>query len=98
VHAVWTLPEGDADFSVRWWSIKRWFSTHIRDGGVRSLSRQRSGERNIWQRRFWEHTMRDQRDFAAHVDYVHFNPVKHGLVSDAGEWPYSTFHRKAERG
>jgi putative transposase len=98
LHAVWTLPEGDADFSTRWSLIKRGFSARIAKGEVRSASRIAKGERGIWQRRFWEHTVRDETDFARHVDYVHFNPVKHGLVENAEGWPFSSFRRAVARG
>ena len=99
LHAVWTLPAGDADFSGRWLLIKRGFSLAVA-GGVegRSLSRLGKRERGVWQRRFWEHLIRDARDYAAHVDYVHFNPVRHGLVSRVGDWPYSSFGRAVARG
>jgi len=98
MHAVWTLPEGDDDFSTRWGSIKRMFSAGLEGGEARSEGRMRRGERGVWQRRFWEHTIRDERDYAAHVDYVHFNPVKHGLVEGPGYWPFSSFRRAVERG
>lgn len=98
LHCVWTLPEGDSDFSGRWKDIKTIFSKRLPGGEARSASRVGKGERGIWQRRFWEHTIRDERDYAAHVDYVHFNPVKHGLVTDVAAWPYSTFHRDVARG
>ena len=98
MHAVWTLPAGDAGYSARWGLIKRWFSAALPPGEERSASRAAKGERGIWQRRFWEHTVRDAEDFARHVDYVHFNPVKHGLAGRAGEWPHSTFRRAVARG
>ncbi len=98
LHAVWTLPEGDADFSGRWLLIKRGFSLAVAGGERRSASRAAKGERGIWQRRFWEHAIRDARDYSAHVDYVHFNPVKHGLVARVGDWPFSTFRRAVARG
>jgi len=98
MHAVWTLPAGDADFSLRWTLIKRWFSAAIPACEPRSASRAAKGERGVWQRRFWEHTVRDAEDFARHVDYVHFNPVKHGLARCAGDWPYSSFRRAVARG
>jgi putative transposase len=98
MHAIWTLPAGDADFSNRWACIKRAFSSRLPPNEARSESRLRQGERGIWQRRFWEHTIRDARDFAAHIDYVHFNPVKHGLVQCPLDWPYSSFHRCVARG
>jgi putative transposase len=81
LHAVWTLPEGDCDFSTRWASIKRLFSWQLPPGEARSRSRVAKRERGIWQRRYWEHMIRDEADFRTHVDYVHFNPVKHGWSS-----------------
>lgn len=98
MHCIWTLPDGDPDFSSRWQNIKAGFSMRLPPGEHRSASRVGKGERGIWQRRFWEHTIRDDRDYAAHVDYVHFNPAKHGLVSDVRDWPYSSFHRHVARG
>ena len=68
------------------------------NGEHRSLSRVSKGERGIWQRRFWEHTIRDDRDYGVHMDYIHFNPVKHGLVADVAHWPYSSFHRCVAEG
>lgn len=93
IHAVWTLPEGDTDFAVRWRWIKIRFSRAIPVGEPLSATRRTRGERGIWQRRYWEHLIRDDRDLAAHIDYCWFNPVKHGLVRDVEDWPYSTFHR-----
>jgi putative transposase len=98
MHAVWTLPKGDLAFPARWQAIKMGFSKGIEPGEGLSGSRSVRGERGIWQRRFWEHCVRDERDRAAHVDYVHFNPVKHGLVGAVGEWPYSSFRRAVARG
>jgi len=93
MHCVWTLPKGDADFPGRWRAIKKAFSKSVRIGEPRSPVMIRRGERGIWQRRYWEHTIRDDRDFAGHVDYTHFNPVKHGLAEHPAEWPHSSFHR-----
>ena len=93
LHTVWTLPEGDADFANRWRTIKQRFSRALDVTERRSRVRLRRGERGIWQRRFWEHAIRDERDFAAHVDYVHVNPVKHGYVARVQDWPFSTFRR-----
>ena len=93
LHAVWTLPEGDADFSLRWRLIKTAFSRELPPGEGVSSSRSNRGERGIWQRRYWEQTLRDEEDFARHVDYIHFNPVKHGHVRRVQDWPYSSFHR-----
>jgi putative transposase len=93
MHCLWTLPVGDDDFPRRWQAIKTGFSRALPDVERRNLSMVRRGERGIWQRRYWEHTIRDARDYGAHMDYVHFNPVKHGYVAHAGDWPYSTFRR-----
>ena len=86
MHCVWTLPEGDSDFPARWRSIKLGFSFALRIGGP------------IWQRGYWEHAIRDKADFNAHMDYVHFNPVKHGYADHPAEWPYSTFRACVRRG
>jgi putative transposase len=98
MHAMWTLPEGDAAYSVRWALIKRWFSAAVPPGEDRSASRAAKGERGLWQRRFWEHTVRDAEDFSRHVDYIHFNPVRHGVAVGAGDWPYSSFRQAVARG
>jgi putative transposase len=98
LHAIWTLPEGDADFAVRWRLIKATFSRGLLRGERISSSRARKGERGIWQRRYWEHTLRDDRDFARHMDYIHINPVKHGHVTRASDWPHSSFHRMVRHG
>jgi putative transposase len=83
----------DADFSGRWRSIKTLFSKRVPPVEARTQSAALRGERGIWQRRFWEHTIRDDRDFGNHMDYVHFNPVKHGHASLPADWPYSSFKR-----
>lgn len=93
LHAIWTLPEGDADFAARWRLIKSGFSHALPGGEPISNSRASKGERGIWQRRYWEHTIRDQEDFNRHLDYIHFNPVKHGHATRPQDWPYSSFHR-----
>jgi putative transposase len=93
LHAVWTLPVGDWDYPTRWMLIKAGFSRRIPAGERRNKSRMTKGERGIWQRRYWEHAIRDAHDYAAHVDYTHYNPVKHGLVKCVKDWPYSSFHR-----
>jgi putative transposase len=98
LHAVCTLPEGDADFATRWRLIKSAFSRCLVTGERISESRVAKGERGIWQRRNWEHTIRDDDDFARHVDYTHINPVKHQLVARASDWPYSSFHRMVKLG
>jgi len=94
MHAIWTLPPGDADFSRRWGRIKAGFSR--RYGGVHTSAPGRNS--GLWQPRFWEHLIRDEKDLATHVDYTHYNPVKHGLVQRVAEWPYSSFHRHVQQG
>ncbi|MCQ8130751.1 REP-associated tyrosine transposase [Methylomonas rivi] len=98
MHAVWTLPPGDADFSKRWRLVKSGFSRALPKTEYRANVRKMAGERGIWQRHFWEHLIRDEADFERHVDYVHVNPVKHGLVARVADWPYSSFHRYVEGG
>jgi putative transposase len=98
LHCIWTLPEGDSDFSTRWHDIKARFAARMPEGERRSDRRIRKGERAIWQRRFWEHVIRDETDLRRHVDYVHFNPVKHGHVTRVADWPYSSFHRYVRDG
>jgi len=98
MHALWTLPDQDTDYSARWQAIKTIFSKTVPPGETRSASRISKNERGVWQRRFWEHTIRDDADYASHMDYIHFNPVKHGLVAEAADWPYSTFHRCVVKG
>ena len=97
VHTIMTLPPQDADFAGRWRRIKSLFTRGAVAAGV-TAERNRKGEYSLWQRRFWEHTIRDEEDFARHVDYVHFNPVKHGLVARVRDWPYSSFHRYVRSG
>jgi putative transposase len=98
LHCVIELPPGDIDFSTRWRLIKIRFSKSIPNTELLSLVRLRRGECAIWQRRYWEHLIRDERDFAAHMDYVHINPLKHGLVKQVADWPFSTFHRLVDQG
>ena len=98
LHAVWSLPDGDADFGRRWSAIKRLFSSGLCAAPTRSASKIAKREKGIWQRRFWEHQILDDVDLERHVDYVHFNPVKHGLVGRVSAWPYSSFHRHVARG
>jgi putative transposase len=93
LHALWHLPNGDADFSSRWSLFKTSFSRGLPATEARSASKIRKREKGIWQRRYWEHTIRDDADLERHVDYIHYNPVKHGLVSRVVDWPYSSFHR-----
>lgn len=92
LHCLWRLPPDDQDFPLRWRLIKTAFSRSLpRDADPRKGRRE--GERGVWQRRYWEHLIRDDDDFNAHVAYIHWNPVKHGLVKDPDDWPYSTWHR-----
>ncbi len=92
LHCIWTMPAGDADYSMRWNLIKSGFSRLITADEKRSDSRIKRGERGIWQRRYWEHVIRDEQDFERHVDYIHWNSVKHGWVQRVSDWPYSSFH------
>lgn len=98
LHAIWTLPVGDGDYPTRWMLIKMGFSRRIPTGERRNQSRMTKGERGIWQRRYWEHLIRNERDYQRHMDYIHYNPVKHGYVERVMDWPYSTFQRDVVRG
>jgi putative transposase len=98
LHAIWTLPDGDVDYPMRWRLIKSTFSRALPSEESVSPSRAGRGERGIWQRRYWEHTVRDDDDFARHVDYIHYNPVKHGHVSQVRDWPHSSFRRMVRLG
>ena len=98
LHAIRCLPEDDADFATRWNVIKGGFSRGLPAAPLRSPSKVTRREKGIWQRRFWEHAIRNEADMARHVDYIHFNPVKHGLVSRVRDWPHSSFHRYVETG
>jgi putative transposase len=98
IHAVWTLPSEDADFSMRWRLIKSHFAKSIPKHERLSPVRRLRGERGIWQRRFWKHLIRDERDYARHVEYCYINPMKHGLVGRVRDWPFSSFHRDVKAG
>jgi putative transposase len=102
LHCIWTLPEQDSDYSIRWRGIKGLFSkSYKKEMNIHpnlSASKMKKREAGIWQRRFWEHTIFKQEDFNLHVDYIHYNPVKHGLVNRACDWPWSTFHRFRKEG
>ena len=98
LHCIWTLPPGDVDYSLRWKMIKAKFSRQLPKTEQRSESRKTKGERGIWQRRYWEHTLRNDEDMRRHVDYIHYNPVKHGHVKRVSDWPYSSFHRFVREG
>jgi putative transposase len=97
LHTILTLPPGDSDFSGRWKAIKAAFTrTLLAKGAI--IPRDRRGEYSLWQKRFWEHTIRDDKDFERCANYVHFNPVKHRLVLTPGEWPFSSLHRYIRAG
>ena len=98
MHCVIELPEGDADYKTRWMLIKLLFSKAIPKTEYRSVTRTNRRERGIWQRRYWEHLIKNDADYAAHMDYVHINPVKHDLVKWVADWQYSTFHRMVKAG
>ncbi|MDX1811665.1 MAG: transposase [Gammaproteobacteria bacterium] len=97
-HCILSLPENDSDFATRLRLIKSGFSKLVPNNEQLSESRLKRGERGIWQRRYWDRMIRDQADFNAHMDYIHINPVKHGLVNRVQDWPYSTFHKLVEQG
>ena len=98
IHAIWTLPPDDADYSLRWRLIKTKFSAHFPRAENLSAGKQRRNERGIWQRRFYEHTVRDETDLQRCTDYIHFNPVKHGLCGNIRDWAFSSFHRYVRDG
>jgi putative transposase len=98
LHAVWTLPPGDHDFSMRWRLIKSRFARALPKRERRSTVRLARNERGIWQRRFWEHLIRDQADYTRHIEYCYINPLKHGLVTRVRDWPHSSFHRDVRAG
>ena len=92
LHCIWKLPKNDHDFSTRWRLIKRYVSIEI-DAPINNRN-----EKQIWQRRFWEHCIRDEEDWQTHMDYIHYNPVKHGYVTAAKEWPHSSFNYWMQQG
>lgn len=102
LHCIWTLPQSDDNFSMRWRQIKREFTVQfLAAGGAEgaiSSSRRAQSERGVWQRRYWEHVVRDEADYQAHVEYIHYNPVKHGLVACPHAWPHSSFDTWVKRG
>lgn len=98
LHAILTLPEDDNNYPTRWMLIKAGFSRQIPGYDKNTKSRESKGERGIWQRRYLEHLIRDECDFERHVNYIHYNPVKHGLVERAIDWPFSTIHDFVNRG
>ena len=102
LHCIWSVPEQDSDYSKRWRAIKSYFTReYLRAGGsqgLRNMSRMKKGEGAVWQRRYWEHAIRDDEDLHRHLDYVHYNAVKHGLVRTAMDWPWSTFQKYVNLG
>jgi putative transposase len=98
LHTVWTLPPNGANFATRWALIKAGFSRRLPKGERISQSRRMKSERGIWQRRFWEHVIRNDDDLLRHIDYIHYNPVKHGYVERAVDWPHSSIHRFIREG
>ena len=93
MHAIWSLPPDDADYALRWRAIKSIFSRGLAATEHTPSARLNRGERGIWQRRFWEHTIRDERDLENHIAYIHYNPVKHGHCTMPNDWPHSSSHR-----
>lgn len=102
IHCIWTLPPGDNNFSKRWQMIKSRFTMRYSKGKneiwTTSESRKKRGEQEVWQRRFWEHLIRDEKDFEKHCHYIHYNPVKHGYVKAPKDWQFSTFNKFVKRG
>jgi putative transposase len=102
LHALWRLPAGDSEYSKRWGWLKKEFTKRWLSGGgseqLVSASRQQNRRHGVWQRRFWEHVIRDEVDLVRHLDYIHYNPVKHGLVERVADWPWSSFHRFVRQG
>ena len=92
LHVIWGLPDNDVAYPNRWRAIKSQFSRSILKAGV-PLVRNSRGEYSLWQKRYWEHTIRDEQDLQRHIDYIHYNPVKHGYAKNVVDWPYSSFHR-----
>ncbi|WP_089724712.1 REP-associated tyrosine transposase [Candidatus Thiosymbion oneisti] len=100
LHSIWTLPPENADFSTRWRLIKTWFGKHC-SADLRvnpDQARQNKNQQAVWQHRFWEHALRDETDFTRHLEYIHYNPVKHGYVGAPKDWQYSSFHRYVRAG
>ena len=96
LHTIWTLAEDDMHYPVRWQYLKSHFTRALLKKGV-GLSKNHNGEYNLWQRRYWEHVIRDEVDMQKHIEYIHYNPVKHGLVGRVKDWPHSSFHRYVEK-
>lgn len=97
LHTIWTLPQNDWDYPARWKAIKSNFSHRLSKSGI-LVGKRQDGSMLIWQRRYWEHTIRGEEDLARHIDYIHINPVKHGLVKQVADWPFSSFYRYVKQG
>ena len=97
IHTIWQMPAEDGNYALRWRIIKSHFSRNFSANTQRSNSKIKHREKGIWQRRYWEHQIKDEQDLQRHIDYIHYNPVKHGLVAQVKDWPYSTFHRYVQR-
>jgi putative transposase len=98
MHCIWTLPAGDRDFALRWKIIKAALSRRLPGHGTPNAAQPPRGERGLWQRRYWEHLIRDDLDYQRHFDYLHYNPVKHGHAARVADWPWSSFHRAVREG
>jgi putative transposase len=100
IHCIWTLPENDGDYPTRWRLIKNYFSHNLsmEPEFTISASRKSKREKVVWQRRYWEHLIRDESDLRMHIEYIHYNPVRHELVKSPMDWPYSSFHRYVKQG
>lgn len=102
LHTIWSLPSGDTEYPLRWaWLKKEFTKRYLAQAGeeqARSASRRRNRRRGVWQRRYWEHTIQEERDFESLFDYVHWNPVKHGYVKSPADWPHSSFRRWMQEG
>ena len=97
LHTIWKLPDDDSDYPARWKAIKSRFTRSLLRSGV-PLDKNSRGEYRLWQKRYWEHTIMDEQDLESHIDYIHFNPVKHGYVTKASDWMPSSFHRYVQAG
>jgi len=97
LHCIWTLPLGDDDYQGRWRMIKSQFTQALKQFDA-SIQKNKRGEYNLWQPRYWEHVIRDETDLLRHIEYIYFNPVKHGWAKSVGEWPFSSFHRDVNLG
>ena len=97
MHTIWKLPDDDFDYPARWKAIKSLFTRSLVKSGV-PLDKNTRGEYSLWQRRYWEHTIINEQDLISHIDYIHYNPVKHGYVDRVSDWMPSSFHRFVRAG